>query len=1190
MVLKSLILQGFKSFPDRTEIKFLGGITAIVGPNGSGKSNISDAIRWVLGEQSSRSLRGAKMEDVIFGGTARRGPVGFAEVSLILDNSAHVFRSEFIEIMVTRRYYRSGESEYFLNKKHCRLKDVHELFMDTGLGRDGYSSIGQGRIDEILSFKSEDRREIFEEAAGITKFRYRKEEAERRLSATEENLVRIRDLYGELENRLEPLEQQADKAKRFLQLRDELRVLEVSLWLLSLEQLKNDTAKLNKDRTTCEKQLADAKQQQGTLYAQSEQLAESLREIDRETERLRNELREAEQFAAEQISREAVIQANIRNCEENIERTRQESAHRAEQVQSMDAQLAERRERISVLNEQEKAQSAELDALRKQSAEQERQRTQAEQALRQAEQAQRRQERTLHALELDRTAESGLAGMNDRKMTLDSEIAAAAQQLDTEKKAQDNLERELTACEQMLAETAKQAQTAAAQAETCRRKAEQAQNDLRAAQSSLSEMQSRVKMLTDMQHEYEGFSRSVKAVMRQAEKGAMNGVHGPVSALITTEKRFVTAIDTALGASASSIVVDSTSVGKQCISYLKRTDGGRATFLPLDTIRANSLRETDLERQNGCFGTADALVRFNEKYKNIVCNLLARTVISENMDTALALAKAYGHRFRIVTLDGQILQAGGAMTGGSASRGTGALARAERLHAAEERVLALEQERKTLAQTEQAARLELESLAAQAQAIETDRRHAEQERAGLAASVKQHKFLLESLQKRYDSLISEQTNFTATQQKYEQTLAACTERRSAAEQALAAAEQVCAEHRAAVNAAAEQLTQTASRITAAQTALAKTRTAQDSEARALAELERLKADLDAGVSGAEQTIAGFAAEIARLTDELTQVRAAKHGRDTTARLLSEQLARQTGRREQTEGERVRLEKAAQSRNEEILELERETARLENRAGQLKTEETQILDKMWESYELTPTPAAEIAKPIENLGETRGRVQELRLKMRALGNVNLDAVDEFQRVQERYSFLREQKDDLETAQTDLRKVIDQLTVSMKEIFASEFAKLNVYFRDTFREIFGGGHAELQLADTSDILNCGIDIRVSPPGKAVKTITLLSGGEKAFVAIALYFAILKLRPTPFCVLDEIEAALDDVNVQRFAKYIRRLTDSTQFIVITHRRGTMEEADMLYGVTMQEQGVSKMLMLNLAEAEKRLKNTIK
>ena len=455
MYLKSLVLKGFKSFADRSVLALEPGIIAVVGPNGSGKSNISDAVLWVLGERNAKHLRGQAMEDVIFAGSSARKSVGIAEVDLVLDNSDGTLPVDFDEVAVTRRMYRSGESEYFLNKKHCRLKDVHELFMDTGLGRDGYSSIGQGRIDEILSFKSEDRREIFEEAAGITKFRYRKEEAERRLSATEENLVRIRDLYGELENRLEPLEQQADKAKRFLHLRDELRVLEVSLWMLSLEQLKNDTAKLNRDQTTCEKQLADAKQQQGTLYAQSEQLTESLSEIDRETERLRNELREAEQFAAEQISREAVIQTNIRNCEENIERTRQESAHRAEQVQSMDAQLAERRERISALNEQEKAQSAELDALRKQSAGQEQQRTQAEQALGQAEQAQRRQERTLHALELDRTAaESGLAGMSDRKMTLDSEIAAAAQQLDTEKQAQDNLERELTACEQTHAETA----------------------------------------------------------------------------------------------------------------------------------------------------------------------------------------------------------------------------------------------------------------------------------------------------------------------------------------------------------------------------------------------------------------------------------------------------------------------------------------------------------------------------------------------------------------------------------------------------------------------------------------------------------------------------------------------------------------------------------------------------------------
>ena len=1191
MVLKSLILQGFKSFPDRTEIQFLGGITAIVGPNGSGKSNISDAIRWVLGEQSSRSLRGAKMEDVIFGGTAKRGPVGFAEVSLLLDNSAHVFRSEFTELMVTRRYYRSGESEYFLNKKHCRLRDIHELFMDTGLGRDGYSSIGQGRIDEILSLKSEDRREIFEEAAGITKFRYRKEEAERRLTATEENLVRIRDLFDELESRLKPLEKQAEKAKQYRLLRDELRVLEVSLWLVSLERIRADSEKLEQDRTVCAQQLAAVKQEQEALYAQSEQLAEALRGIDRETERLRGELREAEQFSAEQVSREAVLQTSIRSHRENIERTRQEGARRAEQVQSMNAQLAERRERIAALTQKQETQDAELKNLRRQAAEQEKQRAQCERELRQAETIQNEKQTALHALALARTAaQSGLAGMSARKDALEAEIQTAKQQLDAEKQAQTDLEAQLQACERTLADTAEKMRGAIGRTDRQRQQVGQARDVLAAAQSALTEMQSRVKMLSDMQREYEGFSRAVKSVMRQSEKGAMPGVYGPVSALITTEKQFVTAIDTALGASASSIVVDSAAVGKKCIEHLKRTDGGRATFLPLDTIRAGSLKETGLDSQRGCFGTADSLVGFDAKYAAAVRSLLARTVVSENMDTALALAKTYGHRFRIVTLDGQIIQAGGAMTGGSASRGTGALARAERLRTAQEQAAELEHKRTVAEQAYQTEKAALAAQEADEKTIESERRRAEQEQAGLQASVDQHKLLLDSLQTRYDSLLAEQNSFEAAKQQHEKTLTACAAQQTAAGQELAAAEQSCAEKKTALDAAAAQRTQLAAQLTAAQTAAAENRTAVESETRALDELERLKAELDAGVSGTEQAAAGFEAEIARLTEELTHVREAKQGRDTAAQTLRTRLAGEVSRREQTEGERVRLERTAQGQNEQILNLEREAARLENRAGQIKGEETQLLDKMWESYELTPTPAAAIAQPIPNFGAAKERVQALRMQMRALGNVNLDAVDEYRQVQERHDFLREQKDDLEKAQRELHKVIEQLTVSMKEIFASEFAKLNVYFRDTFREIFGGGHAELQLADTSDILGCGIDIRVSPPGKAVKTLTLLSGGEKAFVAIALYFAILKLRPTPFCVLDEIEAALDDVNVQRFAKYIRRLTNSTQFIVITHRRGTMEEADMLYGVTMQEQGVSKMLMLNLAEAEKRLKNTIK
>ena len=1181
MVLKSLILQGFKSFPDRTEIQFLGGITAIVGPNGSGKSNISDAIRWVLGEQSSRSLRGAKMEDVIFGGTAKRGPVGFAEVSLLLDNAAHVFRSEFTEIMVTRRYYRSGESAYFLNKKHCRLRDIHELFMDTGLGRDGYSSIGQGRIDEILSLRSEDRREIFEEAAGITKFRSRKEEAESRLNAVEENLVRIRDVYEELENRLEPLEQQAEKAQHFLHLREELRVLEVSLWLLSLDQLQTDRTKLEEDRRTCEKQLAAAKIEQERLYVRAGQMAETLRKIEQETECLRGELREAERLAAGQVSREAVLQAEIRNRQENIERARQESAQRTEQAHSMDGQLVERRERISALNEQEKAQSAELDALQKRSAEQEQQQTQCEQALCQAEQALQEKQDALHALALDRTAaQSGLAGMEERENTLCADIQTAQQQLNTEKQAQHDLECQLAACESILSEIGHRMQTVTAQTTVCRRQAEQAQTALETVRSAWSEVHSRVRMLTDLQHEYEGFSRAVRAVMRQAEQGKLHGVHGPVSALITTEKRFVTAIDTALGASASSIVVDSAGVGKQCISYLKRTDGGRATFLPLDTIRAKRLRESGLEEQPGCLGTADALVGYDAKYTAVVRDLLARTVVCEDLDTALALAGAYGHRFRIVTLDGQILQAGGAMTGGSTSRGTGALARAERLRRAQEQEKTHEQEQKAAEQAWQKAKAALEARETERESVEAEHRRAEQKRAALGASAEQHRLLLDSVQARYDSLCTEQTNFAAVRQAYVQSLAEYAERQTAAEQALRQAEQDCTACRAARNALREERVRTDGTLAAAQTVLEANRTALESEKQALEALERLQAELRADASAAEQTIADLEAEIARLTEELDTVRIDGHSRDAAAQALTERLAAQAERREQNERERLHLEQEAQSRNAEILNLERETARLENRAEQCRTAETQLLDRMWESYELTPTPAAAVAQPIEHLGTAKDRVQELRARMRALGHVNLDAVDECRRVRERRDFLREQKDDLETAQQELRKVIEQLTVNMKEIFASEFARLNGYFRETFREIFGGGHAELQLADTSDILNCGIEIRVSPPGKSVKLITLLSGGEKAFVAIALYFAILKLRPAPFCVLDEIEAALDDVNVQRFAKYIRRLTDSTQFIVITHRRGTMEEADMLYGVTMQEQGVSKLLMLNLAD----------
>lgn len=1191
MVLKSLILQGFKSFPDRTEIKFLGGMTAIVGPNGSGKSNISDAIRWVLGEQSSRSLRGAKMEDVIFGGTAKRGPVGFAEVSLILDNSTGVFRSPFAEIMVTRRYYRSGESEYSLGKKHCRLRDIRELFMDTGLGLDGYSSIGQGRIDEILSLRSEDRRGVFEEAAGITKFRARKEEAERRLAATEDNLTRIRDLYDELGRQLEPLEKQAKKTEKFLVLRDELRVLEVSLWLEQLERLKSEAEKRSRDAEVCRGQLENAKSEQERRYQQAEQLTADLHGIDRETEALRTSLREAESREAGQASRIAVLRANLENCRANLERVHRENEERAKQAEKLAEQFSAQETRIAEL-EQSSAEARERLAAQEDRLAQHREAEgAAAAALERAEQARAAAQNEQHTLALERTAaQTGLAGMDGQQDDLHRALENAGDRLKAVQEEQSAFESRVSAGQTALRQAQAQAGEADAALRQAKADADALGTALRQAESALTDARNRAAMLRDMQRDYDGFARSVRSVMQQAGRGRLSGVHGPVSALLSTENRFVTAIDTALGASASSIVVGSAEDGRACIEYLRRTDGGRATFLPLDTIRPASLRESGLDRERGCCGTADTLVQFDETYGAVVRSLLARTVVCENMDAALALARSRGHRFRIVTLDGQIIQPGGAMTGGSASRGTGALARAGRLRAAEEQAERCEAARKTAEQRFRAAEKQLHACETACETQNAALRRQAEAQAALAAACTQHRALLGSAQARQEELMQQQRSMEAEKQRSAEVLASFDAREAQAGTQLRDAEtrvQTCRDALARLRTeAAEQEAQLAGQ----RTALTRTEAELSGEKRALEQMRALRCETDVGLSSAADSIKRYECECERMQDELAEEKAAHERSETLARTLREQLEQTGKRREQVEERRTTVRRDAQDAGEQILGMEREASRLENRAGQLKAEEAQLLGRMWESYELTPTPAAALAQPIDDPAAARERAHELRGEIRALGSVNPDAVEEYRRVRERYAFMGGQKDDLERAQRELYRVIDRLTVNMKEIFASEFARLNVLFGQTFREIFGGGHAELALADTSDILSCGIDIRVSPPGKAVKTITLLSGGEKAFVAITLYFAILKLRPAPFCVLDEIEAALDDVNVQRYAKYIRKLTDFTQFIVITHRRGTMEEADMLYGVTMQEQGVSKLLMLNLAEAEKRLKNTIK
>ena len=1003
MYLKALEIQGFKSFPDKTRLSFEKEITAIVGPNGSGKSNISDAILWVMGEQRSKALRGSKMEDVIFGGTEKRGKLGFAQVSLILDNSGHLFDSDNEEIMLTRRYYRSGESEYFINRESVRLKDIHSLLMDTGLGRDGYSIIGQGRIAEIVSSRSTDRREVFEEAAGISRYRYRKEEAERKLEKTEENLVRINDKIEELELQVGPLKKQSETAKKYLVLRDELRVKEISVWMLTLEKLHAQSEAVALEYEQTKQTLERAKTELEALYASSESISERMHQKDVETEQIRDRLSAAESAVSECESAIAVLRGSVKNTQDSLQR--------------MLLDIAEQETRVRELREQIENNQTRIEAL-----------------------------------------QSDLKGVSD-------EITANSNVLDgcriKLKSHEDNL--------QLLSDRA-----------------------TKLAVDGRS-MDGRIRMLTEMEKDYEGYSRAVKTVMQEAGRGTLRGVHGPVANLVRANDECALAIETALGAAAQNIVVDTQNDGRSAIELLKKRDAGRATFLPVDTIRGSVMRDAPVN-DPGFVGIAVELASFDPQYQEIFNNLLGRTVVAESLSDAVRMSKANGNRLRIVTLDGQIINAGGSMTGGSTAKGTGILSRANELEK-------LKKQR--------------EKIAAQESGCQTDLERARSQIAGL-------RYQLDMALEDQTALLTKKSSLEAEQRT--------------------------------TQSAVHQLQLLLDSLTG------------DSESRQRA------------VHAEEDKIADLKTQIAKKEEELQKLRAA-------AQAVRDEIGAVSKARLELEGRRTRAEKEAQQRNADIIELERRIARQEQRKLSAEMEEKQILDKLWDNYELSHSAAQALRQPVDSVTRWNKEIGELRRQISALGTPNLGAIEEYERVSSRYEFLTGQRDDVEKAKKELLDVIRDVTGEMKDVFVEKFREIDTCFRETFLELFGGGKAALILEDEDNVLECGIEIKVQPPGKALSTISLLSGGEMAFVAIALYFAILKVRPTPFCVMDEIEAALDEANVNRFAAYMRRMADKTQFLVITHRRGTMEEADMLYGVTMQEKGVSTVIQLDLETAQKSL-----
>ena len=1186
MYLKALEIQGFKSFPDKTVLNFGEDITAIVGPNGSGKSNISDAIRWVMGEQNSRQLRGAKMEDVIFGGTEKRNQMGFAQVTLVIDNTEHIFPTrEEAEVAVTRRYYRSGESEYYINKQSVRLKDVNELFMDTGMGREGYSIIGQGKIDEILSVKSGERREIFEEAAGISKYRHRKEESERKLERTEENLVRINDKIAELELQVEPLRAQAETAKKYLVLRDELRVLEISVWLEQLQNLRTAKLKLESDTAQAKEACDQAQAALDEAYAQGERFTEEMRQNDVAADALRGQVTEAESAAGEESAAIAVLQTSVEHNNESLRRLEQEltsTDQRRENLQGqIDGQLAriadidrdaavletalsELLSRAQALADSAKGAADEAEALR------------AQEAIAVAEAADGRA--ALSALQ------AGLDEAGQRRITVRQELSEAQRKLEesekdakTNRRALNDAREEAQAAENII-------QGHSLRMDSRRQKAQSTQDAKQELTRQVNAQEDRIRLLTEMEKEYEGFNKAVKTVMQAAEKNTLRGIHGPAAGLMTTEQTYAVALETALGAALQNIVVEREEDAKAAIQFLKQRDGGRATFLPLTAIRGDELRE-NAAGEYGFVGIASRLVRYDARYDHIFKNLLGRTVVVEDLDSGIAMARKFRNAFRIVTLDGQIINRGGSMTGGSASRSSGVLSRANELERLKAAQGALHGKLNEAAQQAEAAQRELQKAEYELQVAKDQQRKAADEVLTLQGRQDHYDLLLESLRLSCETMEQELSGLDRRETDGRGRMAGIQADITAAEDRAAALRQEMRDKLAGQTDLTEQTNQLAQAVSDKKADQAALSAEKDSVLRSVEDLRGLQADMVSDRAERDRRVQEYRQDNEKALADMAGHQAALEEKNACVTQLRQRLEDLAQAKLALEQQRDQHSRDSRACNDTLLQTMQAYNKLQQKLENSGMEEGQILEKLWERYELSHSDAMEQRIELESVPKATRRIAELNREIKALGTPNIGAIEEFDRVNTRYTYLSEQRSDVEQAKEELLGIIDQITQQMTSIFAEQFQLLNESFQETFLELFGGGKARLELEDESDILNCGIEIKVQPPGKQLKTITLLSGGEKAFVAIALYFAILKVHPTPFCVMDEIEAALDEANVVRYARYMRRIAGKTQFIVITHRRGTMEEADVLYGVTMQEKGVSRILTINLNDMAKEL-----
>lgn len=1177
MYLKSLEIQGFKSFPDKISLNFDKGLTAVVGPNGSGKSNIGDAVRWVLGEQSTKTLRGNKMEDIIFSGTVSRKAMGFACVTLNIDNSDKTIPECDDIISVTRKLYRSGESEYKINGKSVRLKDINELFMDTGLGRDGYSIIGQGRIAEIVSARSTERRSIFEEASGISKFRYKKEESEKKLSSAQENILRLTDIISELESRIEPLRQQSEKAEKFLELSAQQKKIEISVWVYRLKELKSKLESIQSQQML---KSAEFQNTENDIKIQEEKIQKgyrSMQETNVESDKLRQKILEEEQYSSNIKSDIAVYENDIVHSQNTIKSIEEKNEsgnilleHVLSDIDTEKKKISEIQNVIETAESELEKLSAELDDAERKAVESGKL---SEKNNSELNSYYKMKNEYLINTELFR---NNMRSAENMQNELEESQEKSQQIFDEFEQKKNNISLELENILKSSDEINNKISGTEKLYSSAKSRFEESKNELEKVLFECKSKKQRKKILEELENNMEGFSGSVKLILKASKQGRLSGVHGTVAQLIYTEPKYSVAVETVLGGAMQNIIVENEETAKRCIRFLKEEKGGRATFLPVTSVKGRKFSEQSALDDENLISVASGLIKCEDKYREIVESLLGNTAVAEDIDSASVLAKKYKYRFRTVTLDGQLINAGGSFTGGSVQRSAGIFTRKNELEKIESEILSLETKRQELSENSEKFRSQSEKFRSELNILNESLKNSESEIIRLETELKN-----------------------------------ISENRKNAEDVLKNSQSKREENISKIQEYSESLVSVQKKLEDIETKILNIEKSSESRQDEINILNKKRSEISEKISDLKIRRAELYKDFEIHKNELSRLCESENQIQNDLKKFSDDISNQQNiiseknnlilqRKKQladfksNSGEYLlkieSLKKVHDEQSIQVRELQKglkeinilkdkllgEVTRLNERFDVTQRDFDNIVSQLLETYELTRSEAFKIADEIPDISDAQKKLSGLKNQIKALGNVNTGAVEEYKEVSERYKFLSSQLDDVKKAKLELENIIETLTDDMCRMFSESFKIINRNFKSIFRELFGGGSAELILTEPENVLESGIEISVAPPGKVIKNLISLSGGEQSFVAIAIYFAILKLKPSPFCILDEIDAALDESNVARYAQYLKNFTDTTQFVLVTHRRSAMEEANVLYGVTMQEDGISRLLKM--------------